>query len=667
MVINRVRVTNYKTYQNLDLDLSVQDGRPIILIGGNNGGGKTTLFDAIYGTLYGLNIRNKKEFEDLLNDGARGIVEPKITLELDFQGMVLGRIQQYQLKRSYILNPSEKPVESVSLNMDGATFVYGTATPPAQRVKCEQQVNKIIKANLPQELSNYFLFDAMKAGDMIRNDVFSKTIKDNIENVMGFDKYVKLHNAAEKRQQEMAAAKIEAENQRQEYEELCSKKEEKEKRIEEIDADLDTLYKQTASMKDDYDRAKSGAATAEETKRRIDGIKTRIRDIQGRAAEYHDTVDSFVSNIEINVFFPHLASDMNLLLNTILREKESLHKDGVDSLSEETIRKITSLVVDYLQETSLCSDTVTAEAVADYLISKTKDVQGEDKYDYLDSDDLSAIRRLLGIREDNNFPAIQKEKHSLDVEYAEIPALEQQKKALELSEIDGNFLQLISTYEASQSKITSLEKEKTDIKVEIGELEKQIHRYDIQVQQIPDVKFDTLTRLVPFFQDVTDALLKKKKSFIEEEMKQQLNIMLSSYKDNIDRVELSDSMENFTIRMYHKSGNEISMNHLNAASKQIFIQVLLSVLRGLGDYDPPVMIDTVMGVLDEESREIMMEEYFPKLGNQVILLCTTSEIRPEIDLKKLSAFTSKSYTLKRNPALQKTDVEDGYFGKHMED
>ena len=79
------------------------------------------------------------------------------------------------------------------------------------------------------------------------------------------------------------------------------------------------------------------------------------------------------------------------------------------------------------------------------------------------------------------------------------------------------------------------------------------------------------------------------------------------------------------IHIYHTSGNEISLNQFNAASKQIFIQVLLKVLRNLGDYNPPVMIDTVMGVLDNESRDALMEEYFPQLAEQTILLCTTSE------------------------------------------
>lgn len=57
MIIKRIKVSNYKTYLNLDLDLSVALDKPIILIGGGNGGGKTTLFEAICGALYGLRIK----------------------------------------------------------------------------------------------------------------------------------------------------------------------------------------------------------------------------------------------------------------------------------------------------------------------------------------------------------------------------------------------------------------------------------------------------------------------------------------------------------------------------------------------------------------------------------------------------------------------------------
>ena len=113
MIIKRVHISNYKTYLSLDLDLSVDDDRPIILIGGMNGGGKTTLFEAICGALYGLNIRTKEEFEELLNNGAVNSVKPEIQLEVTFVGRVLGQEQKYVLRRTYILNPQQKPVESV--------------------------------------------------------------------------------------------------------------------------------------------------------------------------------------------------------------------------------------------------------------------------------------------------------------------------------------------------------------------------------------------------------------------------------------------------------------------------------------------------------------------------------------------------------------------------
>mgnify|MGYP000228791811 FL=1 len=57
-----------------------------------------------------------------------------------------------------------------------------------------------------------------------------------------------------------------------------------------------------------------------------------------------------------------------------------------------------------------------------------------------------------------------------------------------------------------------------------------------------------------------------------------------------------------------------------------------------------------------------MEEYFPQLAEQTILLCTTSENRTDSDYIKLEPFISKTYTLHRNVAAQNTTVEDGYLG-----
>ena len=144
-----------------------------------------------------MKINTAKHFRELINAGVTENADDKITLELHFTGKVLNEEQQYVLTRTYALNPSQQPVESVKLNMNGTIFLYGTSTPPAQRAEQQAQVNKIIKANLPQELSRYFLFDAMDAGDLLKEDQLNKVIKENIENVMGFNKYMQMAKAAE--------------------------------------------------------------------------------------------------------------------------------------------------------------------------------------------------------------------------------------------------------------------------------------------------------------------------------------------------------------------------------------------------------------------------------------------------------------------------------------
>ena len=158
-----------------------------------------------------------------------------------------------------------------------------------------------------------------------------------------------------------------------------------------------------------------------------------------------------------------------------------------------------------------------------------------------------------------------------------------------------------------------------------------------------------------------------KKEQIELKMKQDLNINLAAYRDVIDRVELSENLKDLTFKIFHKAGNEIYLSQLNTASKQVVIQVLLKSLHEFGDYDPPVMIDTVMGVLDETSRAIVLENYFPDLSQQTILLSSDSEIRIGKDLEKIVPFISKSFTLQRDRERQLTYVTDGYFGITLKD
>lgn len=661
MLIQRIKISNYKTYLSLDLDLTVDDDRPIILIGGANGGGKTTLFEAISGALYGLKIENKEHFMELLNQGALNTAKPEISLQITFVGKVLGQQQKYILKRVYQLNPQGKPLESVSLNMNGNMYVYGTMTAPKDRVKAEQEINKIIKANLPQELSQYFLFDAMQSSELLKKNVFAQTIRDNFENVLGFKKYLQLKRAAEKLQQEWAQQRLEAEKEAQEYNELCAQKDKLTADLNTCIAEQDAKYKYLASVEVEYKRAKDGAQEASALNKKIQELASKIDDIVKRAATYAEDLKAFVDNIEIDLFLPKLASNLAQEINNILHIKEQLQKENTGAYPLETLKDVTNKIITYLKDLSLCSESVDEEQVVSHIVAIQNSTNKEDPFGYLDEAEVTALYNLVKRTGSNQFIALDRQRQELEIQLSTLDNLRSQKQTLEQTQAGGNEY-LIQNYEAAQRQIEKLKGQEATLKADIQRLEKRIHQFDVQIQQEPDIKFDTLVKLKPLFEKIADSLLKKKKAQIESEMQQQLNKLLVSYKGHVAKVELSDSIEQFNIKLYHTAGNEISLNQLNAASKQIFIQVLLKVLRNLGDYNPPVMIDTVMGVLDNESRDALMEEYFPQLAEQTILLCTTSEIRTDSDYIKLEPFISKTYTLHRNVEAQNTTVEDGYFG-----
>ena len=666
MLIKRIKAKNFKTYLNLDLDISVEQDKPIILIGGANGGGKTTLFEAIYGALYGLHINTSKQFNELLNAGALGKEEEKILLELHFTGKVLNEEQQYVLTRTYMLNPSGNPVESVKLNMNGTIFVYGTATPPAQRAEQEAQVNKIIKANLPQELSRYFLFDAMEAGNLLKEDQLNRVIKENIENVMGFNKYMQMSKSAESLFQAYTAQRLNVEKEKLEYLQLVDEKKKHQETLANYETQLQDALQYAVSNKELYDNLKSGLNQEITIKNKIEQTKLQIENIHKKEGIYRDELDEFVKEMELNVCLPKLIEAVKSEINLILKVKSEQEQKQNSNILPEQIEAISKTIVQYLKENNLVLKEITVPELVDYVMASSTKVQANDQYEFLEFSEVKALEGLLNNKTSNVFPSLNQQQVELNVSLNQIPMLETQIENMK-AQITGRDYVLLKAYEDNENNIKKLEITIADTKAEIVKIEKRLHQFDIQTSQEPDPKYEALGKLKLFFEDVANRLLKVKKQQIELKMKQDLNINLAAYRDVIDRVELSENLKDLTFKIFHKAGNEIYLSQLNTASKQVVIQVLLKSLHEFGDYDPPVMIDTVMGVLDETSRAIVLENYFPDLSQQTILLSSDSEIRIGKDLEKIEPFISKSFTLQRDRERQLTDVTDGYFGITLKD
>jgi len=664
MLIKRIKAKNFKTYFNLDLDISVNQDCPLILIGGVNGGGKTTLFESIYGALYGLHINSSRQFKELLNAGSLGKEDEKIELELHFSGKVLNEEQQYVLTRTYILNPSGNPVESVKLNMNGTIFLYGTATPPAQRAEQEAQLNKIIKANLPEELSRYFLFDAMEAGNLLKEDQLNRVIKENIENVMGFNKYMQLAKASENLYQAYTAQRLLVENEKKEYLDLINQKKIKEDDLKNLNLlQLDALQ-YSVSGKELYENLKNGLNQESIINNKIEQTNNQIKAINVKEELYRNDLDNFVKDLEINVCLPKLVEAIKTEIGLILKIKNERQQQDNSNVNPDQVEAISRSVLQYLKQNKLVSKEIVLSDLVDYVIISISNPNLSNDYDFLDFSEIKVLEDLLNPKTMNAFPALNQQQVELNLSLNQVPGLKVQIDQMK-AQITGKDYGLLKAFDENELNIGKYKLQIDTINLEIGKIAKRLHQFDILISQEPDPKYETLGKLKAFFEDVANKLLKVKKQQIEMRMKKDLNINLTAYHDVIDRVELSENLSNLTFKIFHTAGNEIYLNQLNMASKQIVVQVLLKSLHEFGDYDPPVMIDTVMGVLDVESRSIAMENYFPELSHQTILLSSDSEIRPGTDFEKIEPFVSKAYTLLRDREKQSTEVTLGYFGKSL--
>src|SRR5688572_21538193 len=112
MILEQLRLNNFCLFrgrQTFELSPAGRNGstRPIVLFGGMNGGGKTTIFDAIQLALYGTHARCSKRagrsYDDFLRASINSLA-PQGTeagVALSFRLAVNGEPRSYEVRRDW--------------------------------------------------------------------------------------------------------------------------------------------------------------------------------------------------------------------------------------------------------------------------------------------------------------------------------------------------------------------------------------------------------------------------------------------------------------------------------------------------------------------------------------------------------------------------------------
>ena len=647
MIIERLIIKNYKTFLDLDIDLSSTEDKPIILIGGTNGGGKTTFFEAIFGALYGLSIKKKWQFQELINAATtESLEEQEIKLHIHFST----NQQQYEINRKYVfVNGTVR--ESYELKVGNQSFYYGSLLKRGQKIKTDQEFNKVIQANLPKSLAHYFFFDAMEANYLLKQNKLEELMKDNIEQVMGFDRYLKLEKASSDLLDEIRGKEKLQGEKKKFYNALLQKQRQLKKELakkQKLVAEKESFVSQ---YKNKFERLEYTKNQETDRERKIEYLMRSIIQTEEQEKNYYQKCEQFFKKLDKNMGMPLLQKSLGMDIQQILRD----HPNGAN-WTEAHLTPVVEKMIHFLESQQLLKGTISKQLIISFLLSKKPTATNY----HFTTRELEQFQKLQLFTNDDTHAVLLEEKEilskALSIKLEEQEHLQQYQR--KISKIDFSML---TEYQERKTEIITHKNTIKQLEKELNDLEEQIVDYEKTIAIDSITERDQLQKLKKFFNVFANELLKKQKIKMEKKLKQELNSMLLVYKGMIERVELPSDLKNLIFKVFHKNGNEIYLNQLNTASKQIVIQCLLKTLHTYGKYEPPIIIDTVMGVLDVASRETMLKSFLPTLSRQTILLSSDSEIRPVEDIKHLRPYLAKSFTFKRDKEKQLTTCVKGYF------
>ena len=118
--------------------------------------------------------------------------------------------------------------------------------------------------------------------------------------------------------------------------------------------------------------------------------------------------------------------------------------------------------------------------------------------------------------------------------------------------------------------------------------------------------------------------------------------------------------ETHEVSLTGADGRPLLAKDLSAGERQLLAVALLWGLARASGQPLPVVIDTPLGRLDGSHREHLLERYFPNASHQVLLLSTDTEIDEEA-FARISPRTGRTYHLEFDAAANATRVETGYF------
>ncbi len=640
---------------NFQFPVEEENTSPIILLGGMNGGGKTTLMDAIrlafYGSRAQCSTRGNLSYGDFLTQSVHKLAKAteETCVELAFEHIYNSQQAVFRIRRSWLRNPRN--------GKDTLNIAVDKWFDDALTKTWDERIEDIF----PLGIANLFLFDGEQVKELAELETPPIMVVEAIQSLLGLELAerlsVDLDILVTRKRKALATQK-----QRLDIEAI-------EKRIKQQKDDLVIAKQELSELQEKLAKAqeKQQIATSNfiveggKIAAKRSQLEAGLKQLQKEQEEQRQGLKEVVGDVlPLGLIVP--------LLKETYQQGEVEVKREQAQIAREVLVERDERLLEYIQSISLAKNKF--KQIEAFLAAENQSLDTEikaerDAYLGCGSEEVKQLNHLI-YREVPRQISLAKERlekleqieleinsQECQLETAAPPeAYEKLEKAVAKAQKELGKVQ--AEYESGNKKCTEIERE-------IVETKKELQKYgEEHIDRSNDEHIiKSAAKVQKTLQLFREKLTLKKLNRLEVEVTECFRYLLHK-EDLVHRIAIDS--ENFCLSLYNLQGESVPKHRLSAGEKQLLAIAFLWGLARVSGRNLPVAIDTPLGRLDSEHRHNLVERYFPAASHQVILLSTDTEIgKMEVEQLRKSGAIAKEYLLKYNHENQETTIEEGYF------
>jgi DNA sulfur modification protein DndD len=662
--LNKLTLHNYSVFEGTcELSLEIRTpGKNVIIIGGKNGAGKTSVLEAVRLCLYGAQGISKKpgrEYRNFLvskinRQALKASPNAKSYVSLEFVHENNQRSSVITVRRTWSDGSDD---DSLYLEVDGKELNL-------ERDYWPDYLNLMI----PPGVAQFFIFDGEKIQEIAEEEQSDKTIVDGIKSLLGLDVFEHLQTDLEhySRQRLQGDAKqanpadykkadAELEAASQNFSACESELAEIESEIASFDAKKNELEK-----KIDNDR---GAKYQErpKLKRDRDSAEEKLKEVQDQFLTMCGELLPFAMLADLGTQLEHRL-DLERKTTNWLVAKDATYPQAMKLVERlfgaasepanppllDTQKEFFSSRLIVLWESLFIpppADTL-SELIHELPQSVESEVRGVLRKSR--GQVASELRGLLERRE-----RVSNQLRALDTEINRIPIGDPDEDLFrEIANVNQNIGRLKERRTELEDKIEKFRNDVTTCTKRLTEISALVETADNARRQL-----DLSRKIRLVIQNYVDRLTQRKASTLQKNTEEMIHKLVRK-EDLVSRLEINP--KDFSVTLYGREGAKLKKGDLSAGEKEIYAICLLWGLAKTSGRELPIIIDTPLSRLDSDHRRAIVEKYYPAAGSQVIILSTDTEVDKQY-YQLLFPSVEKSFLLDYDPIQGKTKVITGYF------